>query len=306
MIIRIISVAILLFVGAFLFFNSGGFSLPAIFDTDGEAPAGEDTDIDIEDEVSVDVEEDVSVGIEGIGESILPGENVVEPESLPSAVLTELGVLVWTNFQRISIGVKPLAKSPLLDEVANAKLNDMFENQYFAHEAPNGDYVGDLAKDFGYRYLLIGENLAYGDFANDRTLVDAWMGSPGHKENILKEGYTEIGIAVGKGMFEGRETWLAVQSFGTPYSICDVVDASLLDDINDGKEELDDLENVIDETREDLEATYPKSGSEYNEKVDAYNELVNEFNNLLKTVNSWVKIYNAQVEEFKNCIDSVI
>jgi uncharacterized protein YkwD len=93
----------------------------------------------------------------------------------------------------------------------------MFENQYFAHESPTGEKVSDLAKKFGYDFLLIGENLAMGNFSSDEDLVLAWMESPGHRENILNEKYQEIGVAVKKGIFEGKEVWIAVQHFGLPF-----------------------------------------------------------------------------------------
>ncbi len=249
-----------------------------------------------------DIEELIKV--EGFGSSVLPGENVQKTEPQPSALLTELGILVWTNIERVNYGANPLVKNSVLDQVAERKLDDMFENQYFAHESPTGDYVGDVADDVGYEYLLIGENLAYGDFGSDKALVDAWMDSEGHRANILNENYTEIGIAVKKGDFKGRETWIAVQSFGVPYSKCDFVSDALLAQINEGKDELAELEDILSEMHDEIEATYPKSGPEYNEKVSDYNDLVAEYNSLLKEINASVKVYNGQVEEFKECVES--
>jgi hypothetical protein len=46
------------------------------------------------------------------------------------------------------------------------------------------------------------------------------MNSLGHRANILRAGYTEIGVAVARGTFENKTVWLAVQEFGTPATIC--------------------------------------------------------------------------------------
>ena len=59
-----------------------------------------------------------------------------------------------------------------------------------------------------------------GNFKNDQDLVSAWLNSPGHRANILNTRFTEIGTAVLKGFYEGREVWMAVQEFGLPLSSC--------------------------------------------------------------------------------------
>jgi uncharacterized protein YkwD len=52
-----------------------------------------------------------------------------------------------------------------------------------------------LAKKVNYEYVVVGENLAEGDFTSDADLVKGWMDSPGHRANILNTKYEEIGIA---------------------------------------------------------------------------------------------------------------
>jgi len=181
----------------------------------------------------------------------------------------------------------------------------MFSNQYFGHEAPNGDFVGEIAGRFGYEYIVIGENLALGDFTDDEMLLEAWMDSPGHRDNILNERFRELGVAVGKGNFKSRETWLAVQSFGTSFSVCPTVSAPLLEDIKNSKEELDDIGETLSVMLVDIESTFPKSGPVYAQKVNNYNLLVGEYNDLLETINSWVRSYNAQIKAFESCVDAI-
>ena len=104
-------------------------------------------------------------------------------------ILTADGVFSWTNKERKKTGLPDLAPNQKLTASALVKVRDMFKNQYFAHESPAGKGAGDLAKTEGYEFILIGENLALGNFEGDKALVDAWMGSPGHRANILGERY---------------------------------------------------------------------------------------------------------------------
>ena len=110
--------------------------------------------------------------------------------------LTKAQVIEITNERRKENGGLAALKENLrLDVSAEKKLEDMFAKQYFEHLSPDNVGVKDLAKNAGYEYILIGENLAMGDFNNDSALLDAWMASPGHRENILNKNYTEIGVA---------------------------------------------------------------------------------------------------------------
>src|SRR5262249_8345343 len=117
-----------------------------------------------------------------------------------NVTLTQAGVIKWTNIQRQENGALPaLTVNAKLNESAQLKLKDMFAKQYFEHVSPSGVGPDGLANEVGYAYASIGENLALGNFADDRALVQAWMDSPGHRANILGKSYREIGVAVGKG-----------------------------------------------------------------------------------------------------------
>ena len=62
-----------------------------------------------------------------------------------SAVLTRAGVMNWTNVQRKENGnLPPLKENLVLNAAAEAKLKDMFRNQYFEHESPLGIGPGEL------------------------------------------------------------------------------------------------------------------------------------------------------------------
>ncbi|MEX2145120.1 MAG: CAP domain-containing protein [Candidatus Spechtbacterales bacterium] len=215
--------------------------------------------------------------------------------------LTRSGVIEWTNTQRTQFGLPALRENSKLNEAAALKVADMFENQYFAHISPSGKGVGELAEEVRYSFILIGENLALGNFASDALLVDAWMASPGHRENILKREFTEIGVAVKRGEFEGRQIWLAVQHFAKPLSDCPQPDESLKSQISANNAQLEAWKIELEEKKQDLENTHPKAGPIYKSKVDEYNELVEKYNNLSRENAARITEYNNQVNTFNAC-----
>jgi len=149
----------------------------------------------------------------------------------PDTFLSREGVLLFTNEVREEFKLEPFLFNELLARAAEAKLQDMFSKQYFAHISPDGRRPADSVRETGYEFLIVGENLAMGNFGSDEKVVDSWMNSPGHRANILREGYLEIGIAVGQGVFDGHETWLAVQAFGTPLNVCPLPVSELADEV---------------------------------------------------------------------------
>ena len=209
----------------------------------------------------------------------------------PSVSLSSDGVLQWTNTHREAAGLPSLARSFALDQIAQRKVEDMFEHQYFAHISPLGLDVGDLAEGAGYEFIAIGENLALGNYESDQALVQAWMDSPGHRENILGVRYQEIGIAVQKGLYEGNSTWLAVQTFALPLASCDFPDENLKAEINLGKTQIAQLGAMVEQMREELET----------KQIKEYNALVDRYNALVKDVQAKIAQYNVQAQAFNEC-----
>ena len=121
-----------------------------------------------------------------------------------------------TNEERSKLGLPALQQNSLLAQAAEKKAADMFAKNYWAHFAPDGGSPWDFIKQSGYQYEFAGENLAK-NFLFSKNVVDAWMNSPTHRENIVKKEYTEVGYAVENGMLNGEETTLVVQMFGTPF-----------------------------------------------------------------------------------------
>jgi len=151
-----------------------------------------------------------------LSQSIIKSFTIAKPGILGySSEITAQKVLDQTNIERIKLGLEPLVYSSVLSESAKEKADDMFINNYWAHNSPQGKTPWTFFDAVGYKYSTAGENLAK-DFYNTDSLVKAWMNSPTHKENIINTKYKEIGIAVVNGTLGDIKTTLVVQHFGTP------------------------------------------------------------------------------------------
>jgi len=137
-----------------------------------------------------------------------------QTQTMTASVLPAV-VADLTNEQRTDNGVTALTVSPLLTQAAQDKANDMAAKGYFSHVSPSGQLPWYWFQQVGYDYEFAGENLAI-NFDDSQQLVTAWMNSPMHRANILKQDYTEIGIGIAQGMYEGQETTFVVEFFGTP------------------------------------------------------------------------------------------
>lgn len=230
-----------------------------------------------------------------------PGALVAKVES-NRAYLTVQGVFTDTNSERKINGQKLLFLDTKLNTVAQLRMNDMFAKEYFEHVSPSGESASSVAEDSNYEYVTIGENIALGNFENDAVLVKAWMDSPGHRANILRPTYTHIGIAVGKGMYEGRSTWIAVQVFSKPLSECSAIDQSLKDSIADQNIIIDTLKKQATDLEADMKQLKDeKKWDEYNQKVSEYNALAKKINDNVTRLKVDIADYNIQVRAFNAC-----
>lgn len=185
-----------------------------------------------------------------IEKKIIAPEPLSGPERETKAEILEPSrILVWTNFYRKENDAAEFRENELLKEAAKAKIEDMFQKQYFEHVSPNGENAGFWVEKEGYRYLVIGENLALGDYRDEKELTDAWMASLGHRENILNPKFTEIGIAALLGDFKERRTFLAVQIFGAPASLCPSPDQNLKNAIDDKKARYETLQQIAEKIK---------------------------------------------------------
>src|SRR5262245_37298855 len=110
-----------------------------------------------------------------------------------------IGCLI--NNERSSFGLRPVRPNGDLRRAALSHSDEMVDEGYFEHTSPSGftfiqriDATGYLR---GVRSWVVGENLVWGtgSLSTPRALVDAWMNSPPHRENLLRPTFSEIGIA---------------------------------------------------------------------------------------------------------------
>ncbi|HRY82778.1 MAG TPA: CAP domain-containing protein [Candidatus Moranbacteria bacterium] len=123
-------------------------------------------------------------------------------------------VIKLVNIAREKEGLEPLIQSDTLMRVAGDKLNDMIDNNYFAHTSPTGKTPWSWFEKENYDYKYAGENLAI-NYESAEEQQAAWMKSPTHRKNILNPNYKEIGVAFGAGEIKGDMSLIAIQEFGT-------------------------------------------------------------------------------------------
>jgi uncharacterized protein YkwD len=92
----------------------------------------------------------------------------------------------------------PVKLSDALAGVAFGHADDMAKHNYFEHEDLTGHSPADRVRAVGYQEKLVGENIAYGPKSADEV-VQGWLDSPGHCENIMDPRFAEMGIAYAAG-----------------------------------------------------------------------------------------------------------
>lgn len=220
--------------------------------------------------------------------------------------LTSDGIFVLTNLEREREGLTPLLQDEKLNQIAQARLKDMFAKGYFEHEYPGGISASDFAEQYDYEYISIGENIALGNFRDDAALVLAWMESPGHRANIVSEKFTHLGVAVQRGVYNGEEVWMAAQIFGRPMSDCPTVDESAKSQIEADSSEIDRRSAELEKSREeirDMERDRSVTEEEYQSAIEDYNKEVDSLNGLITEVKENIAKYNRGVRAFNLCLE---
>lgn len=106
------------------------------------------------------------------------------------------------NAMRANAGLPALKQQDLLAQASVDHSQDMVDQKYFAHDSLDGRDVVARLKQVAYipkeGTWVIGENLAWGSgtLATPKALVNAWMNSPPHRENLLASDFQEVGMGV--------------------------------------------------------------------------------------------------------------
>lgn len=131
--------------------------------------------------------------------SQLPNPDMIYPNqkiNIPNIDQTkgvESQVLTIVNQKRQAQGLKPLQMDWELQRVARTKACDMAQKGYFSHQSPTYGSPFDMMKQFGITFKSAGENIAQGQ-RTPEEVMNSWMNSQGHRENILKPDFTHIGV----------------------------------------------------------------------------------------------------------------
>ena len=138
----------------------------------------------------------------GAGDACAGQAGVPAAATLPAVAETTLCLL---NGARADRGLVLLTVNAKLTGGAGAYAKDLVAGSYFSHTGRDGSSVHDRIDRAGYLPASgrwrIGENLAWGSgaLATPGSIMQAWMNSAGHRENILNPAYREIGIGITTG-----------------------------------------------------------------------------------------------------------
>jgi uncharacterized protein YkwD len=111
----------------------------------------------------------------------------------------------------------PVTLSGTLAGVAFGHATDMAANNYFEHEDLKGKTPSDRVRATGYQEKLVGENIAYGPKSVDEV-VQGWLDSPGHCENIMDPRFVEMGLGYATSQDSKRALYW-VQVLATPRNL---------------------------------------------------------------------------------------
>lgn len=145
-----------------------------------------------------------------------PGADQID---LPDADETS-AMLCLINDARVANGARPLAHSPMLDASAASKAQNIMRCDDFSHTACGQPFsvTFELAGYLAGTGVQFGENLAHGSgsLATPRSIMESWLDSADHRQNLFDASWTEYGVALRKGTLLGTPgTGLWVAHFGT-------------------------------------------------------------------------------------------
>src|SRR3954465_11911933 len=157
----------------------------------------------------------------------------VQPTASNLAHVSDV-IFCLMNAMRANAGVPALRQQDLLARASVDHSQDMVTNKYFAHDALDGRDVVARLKEVPYipkaGDWVIGENLAWGSgsLGTPKALVNAWMNSPPHRENLLSGDFQEVGmgLAFGTQLKDASDGLTVTTDFGTRPDLTQPVEAT--------------------------------------------------------------------------------
>jgi uncharacterized protein YkwD len=145
------------------------------------------------------------------------------PGTVPTRALGTATVCL-VNRVRAGRGLARLRVNRHLNRFATAFTRRMVSRRFFSHDVPGGPSFSQRANSSAYARsagrMTMGENLAWGtaELATPAAIVEAWLRSPGHRDNVLRPRFREIGVGVLEAApevgWEGSSPVTYVHAFG--------------------------------------------------------------------------------------------
>lgn len=123
-------------------------------------------------------------GPRGLGDTLEPN---------PTSDFFIADVIDLTNEVRRRNGLPPLIADMSLQKAAQLKSEDMAQAHDLSHQSSTYGSPFEMLQDFGIEYEVAAENITQGQ-VSPQEVMDSWMASPGHRQNILNEDITHIGV----------------------------------------------------------------------------------------------------------------
>ena len=115
--------------------------------------------------------------------------------ALAPTASTQANVALYVNSHRRSRGLSALGTSGALTNAAQLQANYMASTGRMTHTGAGGTTVGTRVTRAGYRWSMVGENIAYGQ-PSSSAVVYAWLRSPPHAANMFNPKFTQLGVGV--------------------------------------------------------------------------------------------------------------
>ncbi|MFI5497189.1 CAP domain-containing protein [Actinoplanes sp. NPDC051859] len=145
-----------------------------------------------------------------------PKPTPTQPSGGNATQRAENEVVRLVNQERAKAGCAAVTVDSRLAGAAKAHSQDMASNRFFAHTNRQGKSPSQRVTAAGYKFRLTGENIAFGQ-ADAAAVMKAWMNSSGHRANILKCGYKNIGVGLALRNDSGRQVPFWTQEFGATF-----------------------------------------------------------------------------------------
>ena len=166
-----------------------------------------------------------NIGAHGQGKSglwIIVAQPFVTPPERDAAAVSRV-VLALTNQARARArtcgwrrftAAPPLSLAPALTRAARVHSQDMITHDFFSHTGSDGSTPGQRVTRVGYRWRMVGENIASGS-RTAQEVVAGWLASPHHCANIMTAGFRQMGVAFAVDRTSAQVIdW--TEDFGTP------------------------------------------------------------------------------------------